>query len=103
MNTPPASPSTPPVLIDENSKFLLRDAVAEIKRLRQENEILKAKVETMELLGRMFYSTPGDPQPMCPDLLWSIERRLAEDDLNRYHKEQLAQKADEPDPGPGHR
>lgn len=60
-------------------KHLLIGAREEIRRLRQDNEILGAKVETMELLGAMFMSRPLERGgAYAPDIAWELDEQIRE-------------------------
>lgn len=62
--------------MDETTK-LLRNAAAEIRILRRQNEILSAKVEVMDAFMCVLHTTPArSSQGMTPDLAWSIDRHL---------------------------
>lgn len=54
-------------------KQLLIDAKEEITSLRHRNEILSAKVETMELLGGFLYAQlPSRNVGMSEDVAWKL-------------------------------
>lgn len=59
-------------------KHLLIDAKAEIERLRRENEILHAKVSTMEMFATVLHTNPSYP-PMgaCVDVAWELGKKIA--------------------------
>jgi len=47
--------------------------------LRRENEILRAKVEVMDLFACVLHTTPArHSQGMSEDVAWALERKLAE-------------------------
>lgn len=53
----------------------LRRGANEIHRLRHQNEILSAKVETMELLAGFLQATlPSRPMGASPDIAWAMLR-----------------------------
>ena len=58
---------------------LLREAASEIAMLRRSNEILAARVETMDLLGAFLRAQMphGGGGVMSPDVVWSINQFLA--------------------------
>ncbi len=54
---------------------LLREAAEEIRRLRRENEILRAKVEVMDLFAVVINTQPAfRSQPMCVDIAWQLDQ-----------------------------
>lgn len=58
---------------------LLECSAAEIRQLRQLNEVLQAKVSTMELLGNLGRSQSrdyGGGSVSAPDVVWEIDRVL---------------------------
>jgi len=59
---------------------LLQQAAAEIRRLRRENEVLGAKVDTMELLGEFVRAHPylRGSIGMGEDIAWLLDRRIEE-------------------------
>jgi len=56
-------------------KHLLLAAKSEIERLRRQNEILNAKVSTMELFATVLHTNPSYP-PMgaSVDIAWELQR-----------------------------
>lgn len=49
----------------------------EIAQLRRENEILRAKVETMDLLCSLLGAAPlRQGGAMSPDVVWELDRRI---------------------------
>lgn len=76
----PAMPQSPAVDLGEQ-KHLLRAAAAEIESLRRVNEVLTAKVETMELFGQVFHTRPNHGQhAMTEDIVWRMRRQIEEID-----------------------
>lgn len=70
---------------------LLRNAQHEIMMLRRTNEVLGAKVQTMELFASVFRTTPAsDGRGMTVDVVWLLDKKLAE----------LAANPPPPDPKP---
>lgn len=69
--------------------YELRDAVMTIRELRRQNELLSARVETMELLGR-FLNAEVRRQSVgaAPDIAWTLERRIQqiEDSVSAQQK-----------------
>jgi hypothetical protein len=64
---------------------VIEQAMAEIRNLRHENEILKAKVSVMELFRQALnpmYATQGEA--MQVDQLWIMEKHL--DELKQINK-----------------
>lgn len=58
-------------------KHLLAAAKAEIERLRRRNEILEAKVSTMELMGALLHSQPNyQPEGAVVDVAWELGREI---------------------------
>lgn len=56
---------------------ILQEAVVEIQQLRRINEILEAKVSTMNLFAVAMGMKNGEGG-MHPDPLWRLEKHLAE-------------------------
>jgi hypothetical protein len=62
-------------------QHLLLNAKAEIQRLRRENEILHAKVSTMELFATVLHTNPHYPsQAMAVDVAWELQKAIDEID-----------------------
>lgn len=60
---------------------LLKNAGTEIRALRHKNEILGAKVETMDTLAAFLFAKPNLRQSGASiDVAWEIERFLADQD-----------------------
>lgn len=58
-------------------KDLLISARAEILELRRQNEILAAKVETMELFATVFRTQPNyNSQGMSVDVAWQLSKEI---------------------------
>lgn len=58
---------------------LLIQAREEIRRLRRENEILHAKVSTMELFATVLNTEPWSPrQGMGEDIAWKLDKKATE-------------------------
>jgi hypothetical protein len=63
-------------------KDALLSAKFEIEHLRRRNELLSAKVETMDLLGAMLRAQVSHSSAVCgPDVIWQLQREL--DRLNK--------------------
>lgn len=61
---------------------LLNDAVHEIRDLRRQNEILLAKVETMDLLACFLHTSPATrSQGMAPNVEWALQQKIDELDM----------------------
>ena len=61
-------------------KALLLEAVVEVRSLRRENEILRAKVEVMDLFACVLHTSPAlKSQGMAPDVAWAMQNKI--DDL----------------------
>lgn len=58
---------------------VLAQASAEIKTLRRANEILQAKVDTMDLLAAMVFSVPPQQRSvgMGEDVAWRLDQEIA--------------------------
>lgn len=72
----------------------LRQASHEIQWLRRDNEILRAKVQTMDLLGQFLRAQVREPsEGATVDSVWTIERLIQriEDAPNVAAKEAAAQ------------
>lgn len=60
-------------------KETLTAAVAEIRSLRRQNEILSAKVEMIDLFACVLATRPAESQRgMSPDVAWEIEKAIAQ-------------------------
>lgn len=58
-------------------KHLLLEAREEITRLRRENEVLRAKVETMELFAQTLRTQPYyEPMGMAEDVVFKLSREV---------------------------
>lgn len=58
-------------------KHLLMQAKEEILQLRRQNEILSAKVETMELFALVLRTQPNYPgMTMGEDIAWQLAREI---------------------------
>jgi hypothetical protein len=58
-------------------KNLLSEARHEIMELRHENEILRAKVETMELFACVLHTQPASQsRGMAPDVAWALQKEI---------------------------
>ena len=62
---------------ERTSTSMLRDAINEIQGLRRTNEILQAKVDTMDLMALFLRTEPRYPsQGMTQDIAWILEREI---------------------------
>jgi len=60
-------------------KQLLQDLVNEIDALRRTNQILQAKVDTMELFASIHRTMPaGRAEGFAPDIAWEARKKIAE-------------------------
>ena len=67
-------------------KHTLIEAKAEIEALRRQNEILRAKVEVMDLFACALHSPPATYNPaMGANVTWELEREIA-----RIESEEIA-------------
>ena len=67
-----------PENVNKEIDRLLLDAMLEIRNLRRQNEILWAKVDTMNLFATVLRTQPFyDPQGASVDVAWEIERHLS--------------------------
>lgn len=58
---------------------LLTNAMHEIRNVRRENEILRAKVEVMDLFACVLMTQPArQSQGMSPDVAWALEKKITE-------------------------
>jgi len=63
---------------DEERDLLneLREAAHEIRRLRHDNDLLAARVQTMELLGQFLHAQlPRQSEGAVLDIAWALDRR----------------------------
>jgi hypothetical protein len=59
-------------------KSILLRASAEIKQLRRDNEILRAKVEVMDFFALVLNTKPAYPSiGMSEDIAWECEKAAA--------------------------
>ncbi len=64
----------------EQTKETLKTAVEEIRWLRRQNELLTAKVSTMELFALTLNTRPAyDSQPMSVDIAHELDRVIKGD------------------------
>lgn len=60
-------------------KNLLEQARDEILHLRRDNEILRAKVEVMDLFACVLHTTAaGRSQGMAEDVAWRLQQKITE-------------------------
>jgi hypothetical protein len=58
-------------------EHIIQHAVSDLRSLRHENEILRAKVDVMDLFAAMFFAeAPRRGGMMAPDVVWKLERHL---------------------------
>lgn len=56
---------------------LLKSAVSEIRVLRRENELMRARLDMFDSLMSLFNTPPNyRGQGMSPDLTWEIEKHI---------------------------
>lgn len=61
---------------------LLVEAVAEIKTLRRQNELMSARLNVFDsMMAVLHTSVERGSQCMSPDLVWKIERYLSKPKL----------------------
>lgn len=73
-----------------NMKDLLLEARQEIIGLRRSNELLRAKIEMVELFASVHRTTPfQQPQQMAPDVVYQMDRAI--DELTEAERPQAAQ------------
>ncbi len=69
---------------------ILNEAKHEITSLRRQNEILRAKVEVMDLFACVLHTQPASrEQGMSVDIAWQLEKEAAR--LEEADKPQAAQ------------
>ena len=63
-----------------DTEHLLRQGAEEIQSLRRQNEILAAKVETVELLATFLHARPAEHRGigMSEDVAWKMLRQANE-------------------------
>lgn len=70
-NSPNARPER------SEAEHAMEHAIDEINTLRRQNEVLRAKVETMDLFGAMLFSRPPESRNgMAEDVAWKLRRAL---------------------------
>jgi hypothetical protein len=58
-------------------KHVLAGAIEEIRSLRRQNEILRAKVEVMDLFALTLNTTPNYRSTgMAPDIAWELQHEI---------------------------
>ena len=58
---------------------LLQRAAEEIRILRRQNEVLRAKVDTMDLMATFLMTRPHLPgQGMAEDVAWLLDKKAQE-------------------------
>lgn len=63
--------------------MLLREANFEIKQLRKENDIMRARLDMFDSVMMLLHSTPAHKSVgMAEDVTWKIEKFLAENENN---------------------
>ena len=72
----------------------LRGAADEIRKLRHENEVLRAKDEAFQLAGRLLDASLKQPgMTLSVDIVWEIERFLFEEE-SKMRTQEVPQTAD---------
>lgn len=62
----------------ENANDLLQQAAAEIKSLRQQNQLMSARLDMFDSVMAVLHTDVArKSQGMSPDLVWAIEKYLA--------------------------
>lgn len=60
-----------------NLVILLQEAKREIKRLRQQNEVMQAKIEVMDLFACLLHTQPASKhQVMSSDVAWKLTEEI---------------------------
>lgn len=57
---------------------LLQQAAQEIRNLRNQNQLMSARLDTFDSMMRLFHTSPnwGNGGAMSPDIVWEIESLL---------------------------
>ena len=64
---------------EDDVRELLTKAREEIRTLRRENQLLLARVETMDLMATILFTKPYRPSiSESEDVLWGIDRVVAD-------------------------
>lgn len=72
----------------EVNEALLREASAQLRRLRQRNEVLEARCQTFDsMMTLLWQSPPRADRGKAQDIVWAIERHLAEASDKRAKQE----------------
>jgi len=59
---------------------LMRGAAAEIRQLRRDNELLRAKVDMVELFATVLYTKPAMPSHgESVDVAWALDKAAGEE------------------------
>lgn len=67
--------------MDIPTKGKIKEAAEEIRWLRRQNELLAAKVDTMELFALTLRTRPDyQPQPMAVDIAHELDRIIRDED-----------------------
>lgn len=61
-----------------DTKELLQRAVSEIKSLRREQELMRARLDMFDAVMSALHGRPAHPDGglMSPDIVWEIENHL---------------------------
>lgn len=64
-------------------RTLLRDANFEIRQLRKQNELMRARLDMFDSVMMLLHSTPShESRGMTEDVAWKIDKFLAENENN---------------------
>ena len=65
-------------MAQDDDTSLMQRAAKEIRELRRQNELLAAKVETMNLFAQVLHTAPFFPaQGATVDIAWELDGRVA--------------------------
>ncbi len=61
--------------MNNNARRFLQRASSEIKELRRENEIMRARLDMFDSMNLIFHTRPNqENRGMSPDLVYEIEK-----------------------------
>lgn len=75
----------------KDAKLLLTEAAGEIKALRRQNDIMSARLDMFDKMMKLFHAAPnyGENGLMSPDLVYSIEKYLKEQEQEPVGKSMI--------------